>query len=97
LPCRWLPDELLDPLGPDEPFDPVDDAPPPVLGVSGIGGRLSRSCGMSGGGTGGCPLIFSAPLALLSNVAQPPLPKVAPMLQATCRLPADQLGNDSVL
>ena len=42
-------------------------------------------------------MIFSGPLALLSNVAQPPLPRVAPMLQATCRLPADQLGNDSVL
>ena len=42
-------------------------------------------------------MIFSGPLALLSNVAQPPLPSVAPMLQATCRSPADQLGNDSVL
>jgi hypothetical protein len=106
LPCRWPddPDELLDPDEPldpdelDEPFDPVDEAPPPPgVGPVGIGGRLSRSCGMSGGGTGGWPLIFSGPLALLSNVAQPPLPSVAPMLQATWRLPADQLGSDSVL
>jgi len=36
-------------------------------------------------------------LALLSNVAQAPLPSVAPMLQATWRLPDDQLGSDSVL
>jgi hypothetical protein len=108
LPCR----ELLDPLdeledpdeldGPeldalDEPLEPVDEAPPPGVGPSGIGGRFNRSCGMSGGGTGGCPLIFSGPLALFSNVAQPPLPKVAPMLHATCRLPADQLGSDNVL
>ena len=42
-------------------------------------------------------MIFSGPLALFSSVAQPPLPKVAPMLQATSRLPADQLGGDSVL
>jgi hypothetical protein len=42
-------------------------------------------------------LIFNGPLALFSSVAQPPLPKVAPMLQATSRLPDDQLGNDSVL
>ena len=80
-----------------EPLAPVDDVPVLGLGPVGIGGRFSRSCGMSGGGTGGCPLIFSGPLALLSSVAQPPLPRVAPMLQATCRLPADQLGSDSVL
>ena len=92
MPCRcWL----LDPLDDDDEDDEEED--PPVSGVIGIGGRLSRSCGMSGGGTGGWPLIRSAPLALLSNVAHPPLPSVAPMLQATCRLPADQLGNDSVL
>jgi hypothetical protein len=112
LPCRWLddpddPDEPLDPDDPeeldepdelDEPFDPVDEAPPPPgAGPVGIGGRLSRSCGMSGGGTGGWPLILSGPLALLSNVAQAPLPSVAPMLQATWRLPDDQLGSDSVL
>jgi hypothetical protein len=88
LPCRWLfdpeePDDPLDPLEPDEPFDPVDEAPPPVSGAVGIAGRWSRSCGMSGGGTGAWPLIFSGPLALSSSVAQPPLPKVAPMLQAT--------------
>ena len=64
LPCRWLlddpddPEELLEPEDPlelDEPFDPVDEAPPPVsggVGPVGIGGRWSRSCGMSGGGTG---------------------------------------------
>jgi hypothetical protein len=47
LPCRcWL----LDPLD-DEDEDDEED--PPVSGVIGIGGRLSRSCGMSGGGTGG--------------------------------------------
>jgi hypothetical protein len=101
LPCRWLldppdddpPDE--DPAD-EDPADDVDD-PPPMSGVIGIGGRLSRSAGISGGGIGGWPLIRSGPLALLSNVAQPPLPRVAPMLQATWRLPADQLGNDSVL
>jgi hypothetical protein len=38
---------------------------------------------MSGGGTGGWPLISSGPLALLSSVDQPPLPRVAPMLQDT--------------
>jgi hypothetical protein len=95
LPCRWLlddpddPEELLEPEDPlelDEPFDPVDEAPPPVsggVGPVGIGGRWSRSCGMSGGGTGAWPLIFNGPLALLIKVAQPPLPKVAPMLHAT--------------
>jgi len=112
LPCRELfdpldelddpdeldePDELDGPDALDEPLEPVDDAPPPGVGPNGIGGRFNRSCGMSGGGTGGCPLISSAPLALFSSVAQPPLPKVAPMLQATWRLPADQLGSDSVL
>ena len=51
---------------------------------------------MSGGGTGGWPLIISGPLALLNKVAQPPLPSVAPMLHATSRLPADQLGSDTV-
>jgi hypothetical protein len=58
LPCRWLldppdedpPDE--DPADDADPADDVDD-PPPVSGVIGIGGRLSRSAGMSGGGTGG--------------------------------------------
>jgi hypothetical protein len=35
----------------DDPAD--DDEPPPVSGVVGIGGRFSRSAGMSGGGTGG--------------------------------------------
>jgi hypothetical protein len=52
---------------------------------------------MSGGGTGGCPLMSSAPLALLRSVAQPPLPSVAPTLHATWRLPADQLGSETVL
>lgn len=63
---------------------------------TGIGGRVSRSSGMSGGGIGGWPLISSGPLALFTNVAQPPLPSVAPMLHATSRLPADQLDSDSV-
>ena len=68
MPCRELldpleeledpdePDELDELDGPDaldEPLEPVDDAPPPGVGPSGIGGRFSRSCGMSGGGTGG--------------------------------------------
>ena len=39
----------------------------------------------------------SGPFAVLINVAQPPLPRVAPMLQATWRLPAVQLGSDTVL
>jgi hypothetical protein len=63
LPCRWLLDPL-DPLEEDpldgDPADPLDedpaddvDDPLPLFGVSGIGGRLSRSAGMSGGGTGG--------------------------------------------
>jgi hypothetical protein len=60
LPCRWLfeppddpPDDdpADDDPADDDPAD--DDDPPPVSGVVGIGGRLSRSCGMSGGGTGG--------------------------------------------
>lgn len=63
----------------------------------GIGGKLSRSWGMSGGGIGGWPLISSGPLALLSSVDHPPLPSVAPMLQDTCLLPADQLGSEIVL
>ncbi len=63
----------------------------------GIGGKFSRSSGMSGGGTGGCPLICSGPLALLSSVDQPPLPSVAPMLHDTWWLPADQLGSEIVL
>jgi len=53
LPCRWL----FDPFDPFDPFDedPADDVdgPLPVSGVIGIGGRLSRSWGMSGGGIGG--------------------------------------------
>ncbi|CKS96931.1 Uncharacterised protein [Mycobacterium tuberculosis] len=57
---------------------------------------MSRSSGMSGGGTGGWPLISSAPLALFTRVAHPPLPRVAPILHATTRLPADQLGSVSV-
>jgi len=79
-------DPAEDPFDPDElvePFDLVGDAPPPGSRPVGIGGRLSRSCGISGGGTGDWPLIFSAPLALLSSVAQPPSPRVAPMLHAT--------------
>ena len=52
---------------------------------------------MAGGGMGGCPLISSGPFALLISVAQPPLPRVAPMLHDTCRLPAVQLGSDTVL
>jgi hypothetical protein len=42
-------------------------------------------------------LIISGPLALLSNVDQPPLPSVAPMLHDTWWLPADQLGSETVL
>lgn len=70
-----------------------------VSGTSGtsIGGRFRRSSGMSGGGTGGCPLIINGPFALLSSVDQPPLPSVAPMLHDTCLLPADQLGSETVL
>ena len=60
MPCRWL----LDPFDPfdEDPFDedPADedtaddvDGPLPVSAVTGIGGRLSRSWGMSGGGIGG--------------------------------------------
>jgi hypothetical protein len=63
---------------------------------SSIGGTASRSGGISGGEIGGWPLISSAPLALFSRVAQPPLPNVAPILQATSRLPADQLGSEIV-
>ena len=48
-----------------------------------IGGRFSRSSGTSGGAIGGWPLIISGPLALLSNVDQPPLPRVAPILHET--------------
>ena len=64
--------------------------------IGGIG-AFSRSSGMAGGGMGGCPLISSGPLALLMSVAHPPLPKVAPMLHDTWRLPAVQLGSDTVL
>jgi hypothetical protein len=52
LPCLcWLVDDPLD----DDADDPLDDDAddPPVSGVIGIGGKLSRSCGMSGGGMGG--------------------------------------------
>jgi hypothetical protein len=52
---------------------------------------------MLGGGIGGCPLISSGPFALLINVAQPPLPRVAPILHETWRLPAVQLGSETVL
>jgi hypothetical protein len=64
---------------------------------SGIGGMLSRSSGMSGGGIGGCPLMINGPLALLTSVDHPPLPRVAPILQDTWWLPADQLGSETVL
>ena len=102
MPCRWLlepPDDPLDDDPPDDEADdePADDEPPPALGPVGIGGRFSRSAGMSGGGTGGWPLILSGPLALLSRVDQPPLPSVAPMLHDTSWLPADQLGSEMVL
>ncbi|SIN58244.1 Uncharacterised protein [Mycobacteroides abscessus subsp. abscessus] len=51
---------------------------------SGMGGMFSRSAGMSGGGTGGWPLISSWPLlALLTSVDHAPLPSVEPMLQLT--------------
>ncbi len=63
----------------------------------GIGGMFNRSSGMSGGATGGCPLIISGPLALWTSVDQPPFPSVAPMLHDTWRLPADQLGSAMVL
>lgn len=63
----------------------------------GIGGKFSRSSGMSGGGIGGWPLICSGPFALFNSVDQPPLPSVAPMLQDTWWLPAVQLGNAMVL
>jgi hypothetical protein len=52
-------------------------------GGIGIGGRFSRSPGMSGGGTGDCPLMTSGPFALFSRVDHPPLPSVAPMLHDT--------------
>ena len=42
-------------------------------------------------------MICRLPLALLTRVDQPPLPRVAPMLQATWWLPADQLGIEMVL
>ena len=73
-----------------------DDDSSGMSGI-GIGGKFNRSSGMSGGGIGGCPLIINGPLALLSSVDQPPLPSVAPMLQDTWRLPADQLGSEMVL
>ena len=110
FPSGWLELPEDDPV--DDPEDPDDDPeeyPPPDeldedpesdefgAGSYNDGGRLRRSVGMSGGGTGGCPLIRIGPLALLISVAQPPLPRVAPMLHATCRLPADQLGNATVL
>ena len=66
---------------PDE-LELLDDDVSGTCGTS-IGGRFRRSSGMSGGGTGGCPLIISGPLALLSSVDQPPLPSVAPMLHET--------------
>jgi len=92
-------------------FEPADDEPaedpcwldpPPVYwldGESAVGSvaALPRPGGRSGGGTGGWPLIISGPLALFSSVDQPPLPNVAPILHDTCRLPADQLGSDTVL
>ena len=66
-------------------------------GIDGGSGRFSRPSGMGGGGIGGWPLIRIGPLALLMRVAHPPLPRVAPMLQATCLLPAFQLGSAIVL
>ena len=68
-----------------------------MMSSIGIGGKFSRSSGMSGGGIGGCPLISSSPFALLTSVDQPPLPRVAPMLQDTWRLPAAQRGGEIVL
>ena len=64
---------------------------------SGIGGTFNRPAGMSGGATGGCPLLTSGPYALPTSVAHPPLPRVAPMLHDTWWLPADQLGSEIVL
>ena len=104
MPC-WLDCELLgtdcEYVGADCEYDGVDCGYDGVdwsgVGIGTIGGRFSRSWGMSGGGIGGCPLISNAPLALLSRVAQPPLPRVAPMLHATWWLPAVQLGSEMVL
>lgn len=99
------PDEL-EPEDPDDDPDEEPDEDEPELeedddGSStsgiGMGSMLSRSSGMSGGATGGCPLIIKGPLALLTRVDQPPLPSVAPMLHDTCWLPADQLGSEIVL
>jgi hypothetical protein len=52
---------------------------------------------MLGGGIGGWPLIRTGPFAALMRVAQPPFPRVAPMLHETWRLPAFQLGSETVL
>ena len=90
------PESLWLPLDDDEDED--DDELSGIWGsIAGIGGRFSRSTGMSGGATGGWPLIISWPLALFSSVDQPPLPSVAPMLHDTWWLPADQLGSEIVL
>ena len=78
-PDELEPDELDEPEPDDEELGDWAAA----LSGNGIGGRLSRSAGMSGGGTGGCPLISNGPLALFNSAAQPPLPRVAPMKQLT--------------
>ena len=60
-----------DPDAPEDDPDDPDEDDPAEFGIW-MAGRLSRSWGMSGGATGGCPLIISGPLALLTRVAQPP-------------------------
>ncbi|KLI04099.1 hypothetical protein ACT17_33850 [Mycolicibacterium conceptionense] len=91
------PDELDPEESDDDPEDELEDDDGSSTSGIGMGSMLSRSSGMSGGATGGCPLIISGPLALLTSVDQPPLPSVAPMLHDTWRLPADQLGSEIVL
>ena len=81
----WVcwPESLWLPVYCDDEDDDEDELSGICGSMTGIGGRFSRSIGMSGGATGGWPLIISGPLALLSSVDQPPLPSVAPMLHDT--------------
>ncbi len=73
-----------------------------VVGIDGSRGGIEGRLNLSWGDVrrrdrGGHAVDQQRTLGRLISVAQPPLPRVAPMLQATWWLPAVQLGSEIVL